>query len=103
MNSWFTCDPNRTDSHKKATAYWVVPGGNCTISGPPLGTDVTVQLPAPIFCAIATGVGAANEIATVLAVGVGVGATIGVEPPPQPVEMTSKEASKTTSHADRLI
>jgi hypothetical protein len=65
--------------------------------------DVTIQLPAPIFCANATGVGAANEIATAFAMGVGVGVTIGVEPPPQPEEMTSKEASKTTSHADRLI
>jgi hypothetical protein len=87
----------------KATPYWVVPGGNFTISGPLVGKDAAIQLPAPIFCATATGVGAANEMATAFAVGVGVGVTIGVEPPPQPVEMTSKEASKTTSHADRLI
>jgi hypothetical protein len=91
------------DVQLKATPYWVVPGGNCSISGPLLGNDAAIQLPAPIFCATATGVGAANEIATLFAAGVGVGVTIGVEPPPQPVEMITKEASKTTSHADRLI
>jgi hypothetical protein len=78
------------------------------ISGPLLGNDAAIQLPAPIFCASATGVGAANEIATAFAVGVGVGAPIGVEPPPQPVKMTSKvitskEETAATSLADRVI
>jgi hypothetical protein len=88
--------------HTKATPYWVVPDGNCTTSCPPLD-DAVVQLPAPIFSAKATGVGAANVMVTELGTGVGVGPGVVIPLPPQPVEMINKLESTMTIHEDCAI